>query len=146
MRVITPELLVAAVTELSRGTTKLIRLKDVLAWCEWRSVDYDGAGLKQQALWDAEAEEARGQQRLLKFKSGECKQSRLGWALVAHGPRARESATGLGWREMLWSGDKWDWQGGVAPVPARRPNAARRATPVLDTGVSAEAEGIRLAS
>src|SRR6478609_2916084 len=98
MRVITPTLLVAAVTELSRGS-KLVRVKDVFAWCERNAVDYQGEG-KHQAIWDADLEEARGQRRLLKFKSGECKQSRVGWALIAHGAQAREAAARLGWREQ----------------------------------------------
>lgn len=123
MRVITPTLLVAAVTELSKGSTKLVRVKDVFAWCDRNAVDYQGEGLKNQAIWDADCEEARGQHRLLKFKSGECKQSRVGWALIAHGAKAREAATRLGWREQLWDGEKWDWLGGCAPVPARRPGA-----------------------
>nr|AYM52990.1 hypothetical protein [Myxococcus fulvus] len=126
MRVISPGLLVAAVTELSLSrSAKLVRLKDVIAWCEWNGVDYEGPDGKQQALWDAEREEARGPHRLLKFKSGECKQSRAGWALIAHGDKAREAAAQLGWREQLWDGVKWDWLGGSAPVVARRPSARR---------------------
>jgi hypothetical protein len=126
MRVISPGLLVAAVTELSLSrSAKLVRLKDVIAWCEWNGVDYEGTGGKQRALWDADRDEAQGQHRLLKFKSGECKQSRAGWALIAHGEKAREAATQLGWREQLWDGEKWDWLGGNAPVVARRPNARR---------------------
>ncbi|RKH61043.1 hypothetical protein [Corallococcus aberystwythensis] len=124
MRVITPDLLVAAVTELSRGT-KLVRLKDVLAWCEWNGVDAQGDGLKNQALWDAERAEAQTQHRLLKFKSGECKQSRMGWALVPYGAKARELATDLRWCEQLWTGEDWVWLGGIAPVPERRPNRLR---------------------
>jgi len=125
MRVITPDLLVAAVTELSLSRSgKLVRIKDVFAWCDWNGVDYQGTGLKNQALWDAEREEACGQHRLLKFKSGECKQSRVGWALVPHGARAREAASSLGWREQLWDGEKWDWAGGTPPVVARRPKPA----------------------
>ncbi|WP_223641924.1 hypothetical protein [Corallococcus sp. EGB] len=124
MRVITPDLLVAAVTELSRGS-KLVRLKDVLAWCEWNGVDAQGDGLRNQALWEAERAEVRGQHRLLKFKSGECKQSRLGWALIAHGAKARELATDLRWCEQVWNGVDWEWQGGIAPVPERRPNRVR---------------------
>ncbi|MDY7225562.1 hypothetical protein [Hyalangium rubrum] len=120
MRVLTSTLLVAAVTELSKGT-KLVRAKDVIAWCDRNRVDYQGAGPKHQALWDADLEEARGQRRLLKFKSGECKQSRVGWALIAHGAKAREAAARLNWREQLWEGEKWDWLGGCAPVPERRP-------------------------
>ncbi|NTX39594.1 MULTISPECIES: hypothetical protein [unclassified Myxococcus] len=126
MRVISPGLLVAAVTELSLSrSAKLVRLKDVIAWCEWNGVDYEGPGGKQQALWDADREEAQGHRRLLKFKSGECKQSRAGWALIAHGDKAREAAAQLTWREQLWDGEKWDWLGGSAPVVARRPNARR---------------------
>jgi hypothetical protein len=120
MRVITPTLLVAAVTELSKGSTKLVRLKDVFGWCERNDVDYEGEGLKHQAIWDADLEEARGERRLLKFKSGDCKQSRLGWALIAHGTKAREAAARLGWREQLWDGEKWEWLGGCAPVSPRR--------------------------
>jgi hypothetical protein len=119
MRVITPTLLVAAVTELSKGA-KLVRLKEVLAWCERNAVDYQGEGLRNQALWEADHEEARGQRRLLKFKSGECKQSREGWALIAHGAKAREAAARLGWRELRWTGEKWDWLDGCPPAPARR--------------------------
>lgn len=122
MRVITSTLLVAAVTELSKGS-KLVRLKDVLGWCERNRVDYQGEGLKNQAVWDADLEEARGQRRLLKFKSGECKQSRVGWALIAHGAKAREAAARLNWREQIWNGAQWDWLGGCAPTPARRPGA-----------------------
>ncbi|RKG60914.1 hypothetical protein D7X30_08385 [Corallococcus sp. AB011P] len=124
MRVITPDLLVAAVTELSRGS-KLVRLKDVQAWCEWNGVDAQGDGLRNQALWEAERAEAQGQRRLLKFKSGECKQSRLGWALIPHGTKARELATDLRWCEQSWNGMDWEWVGGVAPVPERRPNRMR---------------------
>jgi hypothetical protein len=123
MRVITASLLVAAVTELSKGS-KLVRLRDVFAWCDRNAVDYEGEGLKNQAIWDADLEEARGQRRLLKFKSGECKQSRMGWALIAHGAKAREAAARLGWREQFWDGEKWEWLGGCAPVPQRRPGAA----------------------
>ncbi|CAM3579275.1 hypothetical protein [Corallococcus soli] len=119
MRVLTPDLLVAAVTELSKGT-RLVRARDVVAWCERNLVDPQGEGLKHQALWDADQDEARGQCRLLKFKSGESKQSRMGWALVAHGARAREAAAHLGWGEQRWSGERWDWLGGSAPVPTRR--------------------------
>lgn len=122
MRVITSTLLVAAVMELSKGA-KLVRLKDVFAWCDRNSVDYQGEGLKHQAIWDADREEARGQHRLLKFKSGECKQSRVGWALIAHGAKAREAAARLGWREQLWNGESWDWLGGCAPTPERRSRA-----------------------
>jgi hypothetical protein len=121
MRVITSTLLVAAVTELSRGGSKLIRVKDVFAWCDRNSVDYQGEELKSPAIWDADLEEARGQCRLLKFKSGECKQSRVGWALIAHGAKAREAAARLGWREQLWNGERWDWLGGCPPPPQRRP-------------------------
>lgn len=123
MRVITPALLVAAVTELSKGA-KLVRAKEVFAWCDRNAVDYQGEGLKNQALWDADLEEARGPCRLLKFKSGECKQSRVGWALIAHGAKAREAAARLGWRELIWNGEKWDWLGGCPPPLARRPGAA----------------------
>jgi hypothetical protein len=114
MRVITPALLVAAVTELSKGSTKLVRARDVFAWCDRSSVDYQGEGLKNQAIWDADREEARGQHRLLKFKSGEARQSRVGWALIAHGDRAREAAARLGWRELLWDGEKWGWRPGAS--------------------------------
>lgn len=127
MRVITPQLLVAAVTELSKGA-KLVRLKDVFTWCDWNGVDYQGNGPKNQALWDADRDEAGGQHRLLKFKSGDCKQSRVGWALIPHGAQAREAAAQLGWREQLWDGEKWDWLGGIPPVPARRPTRVREAT------------------
>jgi hypothetical protein len=129
MRVITPALLVAAVTELSKGSSKLVRLRDVFAWCDRNSVDYQGEDLKNQPIWDADLEEARGQRRLLKFKSGECKQSRLGWALIAHGAKAREAAARLGWREQLWDGEKWEWLGGSAPVPARRIPASPEPAP-----------------
>ncbi|WP_244237065.1 hypothetical protein [Corallococcus llansteffanensis] len=114
-----------AVTELSRGT-RLVRAKEVLAWCDRNQVDCQGAGLKNQALWDADLEEAGGPHRLLKFKSGECKQSRVGWALIAHGAKAREAAAHLGWRELRWTGENWDWLGGEPPPPPRRP-ASREA-------------------
>lgn len=127
MRVITPALLVAAVTELSKGS-KLVRAKDVFAWCDRNAVDYQGEGLRNQALWEADREEARGQHRLLKFKSGESRQSRVGWALRAHGAQAREAAARLGWRELIWEGEDWDWLGGCPPLPARRPGA-REDTP-----------------
>jgi len=119
MRVITPTLLVAAVTELSKGGSKLVRARDVFAWCDRNTVDYQGEGRTQQPLWEADREEARGQRRLLKFKSGECKQSRVGWALPAHGAKAREAAARLGWHEQLWDGEKWDWLGGVPQVQRR---------------------------
>jgi hypothetical protein len=127
MRVITPTLLVAAVTELSKGA-KLVRAKEVFAWCDRNSVDYQGEGLKNQAIWEAEREEARGQHRLLKFKSGESKQSRVGWALITHGAKAREAAARLGWREQLWNGEEWDWLGGSPPPPPRRPGADAEGT------------------
>ncbi|WP_240356538.1 MULTISPECIES: hypothetical protein [Myxococcus] len=146
MRVISPGLLVAAVTELSLSrSAKLVRLKDVIAWCEWNGVDYEGPGGKQQALWDADREEAEGPRRLLKFKSGECKQSRAGWSLIAHGDKAREAATQLGWREQLWDGEKWDWLGGSAPVVARRPNASRaRGTTESNTALTVEQPRLRV--
>ncbi|WP_426749719.1 hypothetical protein [Myxococcus sp. Y35] len=129
MRVITPGLLVAAVTELSLSrSAKLVRLKDVVAWCEWNGVDCQGPGSRLQALWDADREEAQGEHRLLKFKSGECKQSRVGWALRPHGDRAREAAALLGWRELLWDGEKWEWLGGSPPVVTRRPHPRRERT------------------
>ncbi|MFP2957157.1 hypothetical protein ACLEPN_04790 [Myxococcus sp. 1LA] len=113
-------------TELSLSrSAKLVRLKDVVAWCEWNGVDYQGAGSRQQALWDADHEEAQGEYRLLRFKSGECKQSRVGWSLRPHGDRAREAAALLGWREQLWDGEKWEWLGGSPPVVTRRPNPRR---------------------
>ncbi|WP_224244055.1 hypothetical protein [Hyalangium gracile] len=118
MRVITAALLVEAVTELSRGS-KLVRVKDVFAWCDRHSVDYKGDRLKNLAIWEADREEARGQRRLLKFKSGESKQSRVGWALIAHGDKAREAAARLGWREQRWNGEAWDWLGGCPPPPRR---------------------------
>lgn len=121
MRVLTSTLLVEAVTELSRGS-RLVRAKDVLAWCDRNQVDCHGEGLKNQALWDADREEARGERRLLKFKSGECKQSRVGWALIAHGAKAREAAAQLSWREQRWTGEQWDWLGGEPPPPPRRPS------------------------
>ncbi|MCP3141561.1 hypothetical protein [Pyxidicoccus xibeiensis] len=119
MRVLTASLLVEAVTELSKGSP-LVKARDVFAWCDRNLVNYQGEGLRHQALWDADLEEARGQQRLLKFKSGECKQSRVGWALIAKGSRAREAAARLGWQEQLWNGESWTWlqtpMPGVAPV------------------------------
>ncbi|HYH98756.1 MAG TPA: hypothetical protein VD972_22580 [Hyalangium sp.] len=118
MRVITPALLVAAVTELSRGS-KLVRAREVVAWCDRNAVDSQGDGRHSQALWDADCEEARGQRRLLKFKSGECKQSRVGWALIAHGARAREAAARLGWHEQRWNGETWDWL--EVPTPSAVP-------------------------
>lgn len=122
MRVITATLLVEAVTELSKGSKKLVRAKDVFAWCDRNSVDYEGEGLEAQAILEADLEEARGQRRLLKFKSGECKQSRMGWALIKHGARAREGAARLGWGEMSWNEEKWDWLAGSPPPPrVRRP-------------------------
>ncbi|XXF75340.1 hypothetical protein P2318_19960 [Myxococcaceae bacterium GXIMD 01537] len=133
MRVITPDLLVAAVTALSKGT-KLVRIRDVLAWCDCNAVDYQGEGPKLQALWDAERAEARGQHRLLKFKSGECKQSRVGWALIPHGAKAREAAAHLGWRELHWNGETWGWPGGSPPPVARRPGTARDASTREPTG------------
>lgn len=120
MRVITAQLLVAAVMELSKGSSKLIRAKDVFAWCERNNLDYQGEGRSQEPLWEADREEARGQRRLLKFKSGECKQSRVGWALPVHVAKAREAAAKLGWHEQVWDGEKWDWVGGV-PQVQRRP-------------------------
>ncbi|WP_224365001.1 hypothetical protein [Hyalangium versicolor] len=125
MRVMTAALLVEAVTELSKGS-KLVRAKDVFAWCDRNGVDYQGERLKNHAIWDADCEEARGQQRLLKFKSGESKQSREGWALIAHRARAREAAARLGWREMLWTGEKWDWLDGSPPIRTRRSGAAEK--------------------
>jgi hypothetical protein len=118
MRVITPSLLVAAVAELSKGTP-LVRARDVFAWCERNSVSYQGDGLRNQALWDADLEEARGERRLLKFKSGECKQSRVGWALIARGAKAREAAARLSWQEQFWDGEKWDWL--RVPIPRTPP-------------------------
>ncbi len=123
MRLITPTLLVAAVKELSKGS-RLVRVRDVLGWCERNAVDYQGDGGKHQALWDADCEEARGQRRLLKFKSGECKQSRVGWALIAYGAPAREAAARLGWGEQLWNGEAWSWSGGSPPPGLRRDTEA----------------------
>ncbi|HEX8697548.1 MAG TPA: hypothetical protein VF815_01800 [Myxococcaceae bacterium] len=125
MRVITAALLVEAVTELSKST-RLVRLKDVLAWCDRNAVDYQGAELDNQPLWDADTAEARGQRRLLKFKSGEARQSRVGWALLAHGDKAREAAARLNWGEQLWSGEQWNWKGGSPPPQLRRYGAAAR--------------------
>ena len=131
MRVITSSLLVAAVTELSRGSSKLVRAREVFAWCERHSVDYQGEGPKHQALWNADLEEARGQRRLLKFKSGECKQSRVGWALIAHGAKAREAAARLSWREQLWNGRAWEWLGGTPPPLQRRSEAPEEPSTTL---------------
>jgi hypothetical protein len=127
MRVITASLLVEAVTELSKSA-KLVRVKDVYAWCDRNAVDYQGAELDNQPVWDADTEEARGQHRLLKFKSGEARQSRVGWALIAHGEKAREAAARLNWREQLWNGEQWDWLGGTPPPQLRRYGAAARET------------------
>lgn len=127
MRVITSALLVAAVTELSRGS-RLVRARDVFAWCDRNLVDCQGEGFKHQALWEADREEASGQHRLLKFKSGECKQSRMGWALIAHGAKAREAAAHLGWCELVWNGEDWDWITGSPPIPARRDGTGRGST------------------
>jgi hypothetical protein len=126
MRVITPALLVAAVTELSKGGSKLVRAKDVFGWCDRNTVDYEGEDPRNPVIWDVDREEACAQRRLLKFKSGECKQSRVGWALPAHGAKAREAAARLGWREQLWDGEKWDWLGGCPPPPARRSEAGEQ--------------------
>lgn len=129
MRVVTSTLLVAAVTDLSKGSSKLIRAKDVFGWCERNNVDYQCEGRSQEPLWEADREEARGQRRLLKFKSGECKQSRVGWALPVHAAKAREAAAKLGWHEQVWDGEKWDWIGGVPQVQRR---------PIREEPVSAE--------
>jgi hypothetical protein len=123
MRVITPSLLVAAVTELSKSSP-LVRARDVVAWCDRNTVNYHGEGLHHQALWEADREEARGQQRLLKFKSGEAKQSRVGWALIAHGAKARAAAASKGWHEMRWNGEQWDWLRG--PTPAAVPGVGEK--------------------
>ncbi|SET73241.1 hypothetical protein SAMN05443639_104107 [Stigmatella erecta] len=136
MRVITADLLVAAVTELSKGT-KLVRARDVFAWCDRLQVDCQAEGSKHQALWDADLEEAHGQRRLLKFKSGDSKQSRVGWALTAHGTQAREAAARLNWREQLWTGEAWEWLGGCAPRPQlertrRTPSIPALASPRSD--------------
>jgi hypothetical protein len=120
MRVINANLLVAAVTELSKGA-KLVRTRELFAWCDRHQVDCQGEGPKHQALWAADLEEARGPRRLLKFKSGDSKQSRVGWALIAHGAQAREAAARLNWREQRWTGEAWEWLGGCAPTPERRP-------------------------
>ncbi|WP_163999776.1 hypothetical protein [Pyxidicoccus caerfyrddinensis] len=114
MRVLTASLLVEAVIELSKGTP-LVKARDVFAWCQRNGVDYQGEGPLHQALWDADREEARGQRRLLRFKSGECKQSRVGWSVAARGVRAREAAARLGWDEMFWNGEQWDWMHGPHP-------------------------------
>ncbi len=118
MRLITASLLVEAVTELSKGIP-LVKARDVFAWCERNGVSYQGEGLRHQALWDADLEEARGQNRLLKFKSGECKQSRVGWAPMARGAKARDAAARLGWQELLWNGADWDWH--RLPLPGAKP-------------------------
>ncbi|MFP2908462.1 hypothetical protein ACLESD_26090 [Pyxidicoccus sp. 3LFB2] len=118
MRVLNSSLLVAAVAEISKGTP-LVRARDVFAWCDRNSVSYQGDGVRNQALWDADLEEARGEQRLLKFKSGECKQSRVGWALISRGAKAREAAARLGWAEQCWDGEKWDWP--CMPIPRPEP-------------------------
>jgi hypothetical protein len=118
MRVITPALLVAAVTEITKGRTSLVRARDVLAWCDRNLVNCQGEGPLHQALWEADLEEARGQRRLLRFKSGECKQSRVGWALIAQGAKAREAAARLGWHEMVWNGERWEWLRAPAPDAA----------------------------
>ncbi|MFP2925703.1 hypothetical protein ACLESO_10880 [Pyxidicoccus sp. 3LG] len=122
MRVITPALLVEAVTELSKATP-LVRARDVFAWCERNSVDYQGEGLRKQAIWDADREEARGQNRLLKFKSGESKQSRVGWSLPSRGARAREAAMRLGWAEQFWDGENWTWPS--TPIPSAATQVAQ---------------------
>jgi hypothetical protein len=140
MRVITSSLLVAAVTELSKSS-KLVRVKDVLAWCDRNAVDYQGEELDNQPLWDADCEEARGQRRLLKFKSGEARQSRVGWALIANGDKAREAAARLGWREQLWNGEQWEWVGGSPPPQLRRYGAAARETANGEPGWTSAAEG-----
>lgn len=114
MRVITASLLVEAVTELSKGSP-LVKAKDVFGWCERNGVNYQGEGLLHQALWDADREEARGQRRLLRFKSGECKQSRVGWTVIARGQKAREAASRLGWDEMFWNGEQWEFMHGPHP-------------------------------
>lgn len=122
MRVITPSLLVAAVTELSKGIP-LVRVRDVQAWCERNSVSYEGGGFRSlQSIWDADTEEARGERRLLKFKSGEAKQSRVGWAPIARATKAREAAARLGWQELQWNGAEWEWM--RAPVSTTVPAMA----------------------
>ena len=125
MRVITASLLVAAVTELSKSSP-LVRDRDVAAWCDRNLVDYHGDGLHKQGIWAADLEEARGEQRLLKFKSGDSKQSRVGWALIARGAKAREAAARRGWHEMVWNGAQWDW----LRVPTPSAAAAMGAEPV----------------
>lgn len=108
MRLLTPSLLVTAVTELSKDEL-LVRATDVFAWCERNAVDYRGTGLNNQAIWDADHEEARGQHRLLKFKRGTSRQARVAWALAAYASKVRGSAESLGWRELNWDGESWAW-------------------------------------
>ncbi|NMO15880.1 hypothetical protein HPC49_26895 [Pyxidicoccus fallax] len=100
----------------------LVRARDVFGWCDRNLVDYQGEGVLHQALWDADLEEARGEHRLLKFKSGECKQSRVGWALLKNGTKARDEAARKGWHELRWNGEQWDWL---------RPPAAPSAAPAV---------------
>lgn len=109
MRVLTPNILVAAITELSEGD-RLVRSTDVISWCERNAVDYQGNGRNNQAFWDADLEEARGQHRLLKFKRGASQQARVAWALAVHASKVRESAEHQGWYELGWNGENWNWR------------------------------------
>lgn len=109
MRLMTPDFLVDAITELSKEGL-LVRATQVFDWCEPNAVDYQGSGLNNQAVWDADCNEARGQHRLLKFKHGAKRQSPVAWALATCATQARYAAGNEGWRELDWDGDNWVWR------------------------------------
>ncbi|REG30890.1 hypothetical protein ATI61_106360 [Archangium gephyra] len=108
MNLITAELLFRGIKELSADDL-LVRATDVFEWCARLPVDYRGSGWNNQAIWDADREEARGQHRLLKFKCGTTRQARVAWGLVHHADKVRTAAKLAGWRELHWDGKRWVW-------------------------------------
>ena len=109
MPMLTSDMLVRVVTELSRQTRTIVPAKAVLDWCRRHNVDYQGAGLNYQTIWDADVNEARGQRRLRKFKRGWSSQSRVGWTLIELAPNASQTLASADWHEVSWNGKRWVW-------------------------------------
>ena len=74
MPIMTADILVHAVQDLEEYPGALVDSRAIKTWCNKHHVDY-GAGSFDKHFWDSDHEEARGQHRLLKFRTGTARNS-----------------------------------------------------------------------
>lgn len=98
----TPELLVAIVTELGEGKPFVVNRKEIEPYCRAKGIDFGEAGTpKNDIFWRAETQEALTTGLLAKFKKGSHRSAPVALQLKSRAPRTPPPP----WRRLTFDSD-----------------------------------------